>query len=150
MTRLFWGLLHLLPESCHRSLRLIQQEFADVAIGPAITAFLETNAFAENAKESESHGDANEAVPEPPAPAQEVQLQPVTIPPIAPFPLTQTAASGDLNQINMDIRGDQVLISGLLDAKGLGILEKKIVALKLLLAVYTDANDTGDADKTSH
>ena len=49
-----------------------------------------------------------------------------------------------LNKINMDIRGDQVSISGLLNFKGLELLEKKIAALKLLLTVYTDANDTGD------
>jgi len=53
---LFQQLHDRFPEGVpsHNALRsyLIKQEFSDVAIGPAITAFLETNAFAENAKES--------------------------------------------------------------------------------------------------
>ena len=43
----------------------------------------------------------------------------------------------------MDIRGDKVLVSGLLDMKGLSLLEKKIAALKIFLTVYTEPNDTG-------
>src|SRR5579863_4227624 len=61
--KLFMQLHERFPEGVpsHNALRsyLIKQEFADVAIGHAITAFLETNAFVENTKESESHGIAS-------------------------------------------------------------------------------------------
>jgi hypothetical protein len=134
---------------------LIQQDFGDVAIGSAITAFLETNSFVENAKESGSYGNEVEEAAESPAPLKpDNTLMPdsaTSLAPAAPpsISLGSPAVVG-LNKINMDIRGDQVLISGLLDAKGLGILEKKIAALKLLLAVYTEPNDTGnDEDEDS-
>ena len=75
-------------------------------------------------------------------------MQPATVidPPRAAPPAAKPPAPSGLNQINMDIRGDQVLVSGLLDMKGLSLLEKKIQALKVLLTVYTDPNDTGDED----
>lgn len=47
-------------------------------------------------------------------------------------------APGDLNKINMDIRGDQVLLSGLLDIKGLRLLKKRIESLEMLLAPIDD------------
>ena len=53
-------------------------------------------------------------------------------------------AKETLNKINMNIRGDKVHLEGLLDHAGLLALEKKIVALKVLLHVTTEANDTGD------
>ncbi len=64
---------------------LIQQGFADVAIGPAIKSFMETNRFLEDAGVSESHGEAEQndaesmleeggaTVPPPPPPAPVVQ-----------------------------------------------------------------------------
>ncbi|MBB5687848.1 hypothetical protein [Sphingobium boeckii] len=127
---------------------LIQMEFGDVAIGPAISAYLETNAFAENAKESGRSGaDGGEGADSGDQP-KETPMQPQQQPAMAPatvVPATLTfPVAADLNKINMDIRGDQVAISGLLDSKGLVLLEKKIAALKLLLAVYTEASDTED------
>lgn len=133
-------------ESAIRSF-LIKQDFQDVAIGPAINAFLETYRWVEDIRESESHGDEVEDVPESPEKPQEppMQAQPILAQPlVAAATAFANPVPGDLNQINMDIRGDKVMVSGLLDAKGLAILEKKIAALKVLLAVYTDANETGD------
>ena len=117
---------------------LIQRDFGDVAIGPAIAAFLETNSFAENAKESGSSGNAADEGRESPASTQEPTMQPQPSAMLA-TPATAPAAGfaggiPDLNKINMDIRGDQVMISGLLDLKGLRLLEKRIVGLKALLA----------------
>jgi hypothetical protein len=112
---------------------LIQREFGDVALGPAISAFLETIAYAENAKESESHGVGGE---EPPESLLQPQETPMHVQPSTPAPAPGVLASAvltELNKINMDIRGDQVLISGLLDLKGLELLEKKIAGLKTLL-----------------
>lgn len=153
--KLFMQLHERFPEGVpsQNALRsyLIQQEFADVAIGPAIAAFLETNAFTENAKERESHGDAADAVPNSvranesetimhPQPNPQ-PLNPVPVPAFAAFP------SPDLNKINMDIRGDQVLISGLLDLKGLRLLKRKIEGLQTLLEANDLEEDTDFADE---
>jgi len=125
---------------------LIQQEFGDVAIGPAISAFLDTIAFAEKANESGRTGSPAHEAPESPEQPQETPMPP-QLPDPTPRVVPPASAFGhqithDLNQINMDIRGDKVMISGLLDTKGLALLEKKIAALKVLLGVYTEANDT--------
>jgi len=41
----------------------------------------------------------------------------------------------------MDIRGDQVMISGLLDIKGLRLLKKRIESLEALIAPLSDDDD---------
>ncbi|AKM10111.1 hypothetical protein AB433_09200 [Croceicoccus naphthovorans] len=119
---------------------LMREGFSDAAVGPAINAFMETYHEVENIRESESYGGGADEAPDSPAQTQETPMQPAADTPTPPPP----PAADDLNKINMDIRGDQVLISGLLDAKGLGLLEKKVAALKMLLAVHMDANDTDD------
>lgn len=43
---------------------LVQQGFADVAIGPVIKSFVETNRFLEDARDIESHGDDESDEPE--------------------------------------------------------------------------------------
>jgi hypothetical protein len=123
---------------------LIQQDFLDRAISPAISAFLETYRSVEHLKEGEPHENSlNEVIelPEMPQELSKPQSNGVASPAVPTLP---HQASTELNKINMDIRGDQVSISGLLNLKGLNLLEKKIAALKLLLTVYTDANDIGD------
>lgn len=123
---------------------LIQQDFIDTAIGPAINAFMETYRSIEHIRESESHRDEVGLVPvSNPRKDQETPVQ-------LALPSTTTVTSPiihDLNKINMDIRGDQVVLSGLLNLQGLDLLEKKIAALKVLLGVYTEANDTGVDDQ---
>jgi hypothetical protein len=125
---------------------LIQQGFADVAIGPAIKSFMETYHDLESIQESGSPR-VDEALESSESTQEEPSTQ-VQVPVVSPTSSLAASFAGpaptELNKINMDIRGDQVLISGLLDVRGLRLLEKKIEALKLLLAVYTEPNDTGD------
>ena len=137
---------------------LIQQGFHDVAIGPAISAFMDTNHLLQNAEVSESHDAGADEAPESAQPVKEPPMQPQPQPQsqtqMVP-PQTDRAATAfanvapDLNKINMDIRGDQVMLSGLLDMKGLLLLEKKIAALKLLMETNYEANDTGGEEDQS-
>lgn len=125
---------------------LIQQGFADVAIGPAIKSFLETNRFLEEATVSESHGGGGGAAPESAASTQpEIIVQtPQPIPPLTPErvdALSTALADRPLNAINMNIQGDFVHISATLNHRGLAALEKKIANLKLLMAPDDDLDD---------
>ncbi|TPG14654.1 hypothetical protein EAH87_16155 [Sphingomonas koreensis] len=52
-----------------------------------------------------------------------------------------------LKKINMDIQGDRVMVSGLLDLKGLKALEKKIVGLKALLEPDDVVEDDQDENQ---
>jgi hypothetical protein len=127
---------------------LIQRDFGDVAIGPAITSFLETNAFVENAKETGRTGDSLES------PADSVHRdepeiimhhQPTAMPlnpvPVPPFATLQEAS---LNKITMNIQGDRVLVSGLFDLRGLKALKRKIEGLEALLAPDEELADGAD------
>lgn len=129
---------------------LIQMEFGDVAIGPAINAYLETNAFAENAKDSGRTGDDDEKredgdtlsltpeIPVPPAP---------TLPAPAYTLPAGIVTDALLNKITMNIDGDRVMVSGLLDLKGLRALKKKIEGLEALLAPDEDEDDARPDDE---
>jgi hypothetical protein len=112
---------------------LIQQGFADVAIGPAISAYMDTYHHLENISESESHGTQPVGAPEsaPPATEHHMHAQPL-IASTHVSPATIGPVAG-LNKINMNIRGDQVEISGLFDVRGLRALEKKIQGLQALM-----------------
>lgn len=134
-------------ESAIRSF-LIKQDFQDVAIGPAINAFLETYRWVGEIRESESHGEESDDSSNAPEPIQEtpMQAQPITASTHVGRPtLAQASVAADLNKINMDIRGDQVMISGLLDMKGLRLLEKRIEGLKALLAPFEEEDGESDA-----
>lgn len=124
---------------------MVQNDFNDVAIGPAISAFLDTIAFAEKAKESGRTGSS-------PSEPQESLSQstredhmmevatpnPASTPRLAlPSPLPTT----ELNKIAMNIEGDQVMISGLFDLKGLRLLKKKIAGLEAIMAPDDDDDD---------
>lgn len=128
---------------------LIQQSFNDVAIVPAISAFLETNAFAEKAKESGRTGrperDAGDSGSQPPTSEDNVTaLNETAMLPVARPSLPMLPMSGELNRIMMNIEGDRVLLGGVFDLKGLRQLEKKIITLKALLAVEEDDEDEQD------
>lgn len=117
---------------------LIQQSFNDVAIGPAISAYLETNAFAEKAKDSGRNSVAHAEAEESPSPSP-FNVDPVMIEAIAAqanryAPPPPPSDDAELNKPVMNIRGDQVMISGLFDLKGLRMLEKRIAGLKALMA----------------
>lgn len=114
---------------------LIQHGFNDVALGPAISAFKETNAFAADAKESGRTGpDTQEPEESWSPPAKEEKVTPAieAAPPSAFRALPPGEA--ELNRITMNIDGDRVLLGGVFDLKGLRLLEKKIITLKALLA----------------
>ena len=49
----------------------------------------------------------------------------------------------ELNKITMNIRGEQVAISGLFDLKGLRLLEKKIAGLKAIMTTDEDEDLIG-------
>ena len=121
---------------------MVQSDFNDVAIGPAIAAFLETIAFAEKTKESVRTGPGRAEVEESPShtPPKEESVMEATLPTLArPAPPSLTDA--DLNKIVMNIQGDKVMVSGLFDLKGLRLLEKKIVGLKAIMAPDDDDDD---------
>lgn len=128
---------------------MVQSDFNDVAIGPAISAFLETIAFAEKAKESARNGAApapeRESVPQLP-PKEDIVIDAPLAPPAPPAPLARLPvppiSDEDLNKIVMNIDGDRVMVSGLFDLKGLRLLEKKIAGLKAIMA--PDDDDDGD------
>jgi hypothetical protein len=124
---------------------LIQQSFNDVAIGPAISAFLETNAFAEKAKES---GRTGPVAPEPEESRSQPREDNVTqaIEAAAPTSRAMPNMGAELNRISMNIEGDRVLLGGVFDLKGLRLLEKKITTLKALLAVDEDEDDEDDVE----
>ncbi len=116
---------------------LIKQEFHDVAIGPAINAFMETYHALADIRESESHSIHSITSEEPPEIASPTQMQEiqVTSDSLGPTPVSHAAVPVDavLNKINMNIMGDRVHVEALLDRNGLLALEKKIVGLKALL-----------------
>lgn len=116
-----------------------------MAIGPAINSFMETYHDVENIRESESSGDTTEDAPD--SPEIKDQEKPMDKDKdaggggggfnLSPGMLTDEA----LNKINMNIQGDRVLLSGLLDMRGLRLLEKRIAGLKALLSPLDDADD---------
>ncbi|MES2724771.1 MAG: hypothetical protein V4656_16590 [Pseudomonadota bacterium] len=124
---------------------MVHSNFNDVAIGPAIAAFLETISFAEKTKESGRTGLASAGAQESPSqpPSEDNVMEATPMPP--PAPMVQvphlSIADADLNKITMNIHGDKVMVSGLFDLKGLRLLEKKIVGLKAIM----DTDEDGDA-----
>lgn len=63
----------------------------------------------------------------------------------APAPAARLAppspTDAELNKPVMNIKGDQVMISGLFDLKGLRQLEKRIAGLMALMAPDEDSDD---------
>jgi hypothetical protein len=117
---------------------LIQQNFNDVAIGPAISAFLETNSFAEKAKESGRIGASSREAEElrSQLPKEDSVTTAIESAPAAlSRPVPMSINDAELNRITMNIEGNRVLVSGVLDLKGLRMLERKIATLKSLLEV---------------
>jgi hypothetical protein len=114
---------------------MVQNDFNDVAIGPAISAFLETTAFAENAKESRRTGLSPVGPQESPSqPSKEDNLMEAQLALPAPRGYQPPpVAEPELNKIAMNIDGDTVQISGLFDLKGLRLLKKKIAGLEAIM-----------------
>jgi hypothetical protein len=124
---------------------LIQQDFADVAIGPAVSSFQETYRSLQDANVFDSHGPDEDEVAE--SPAQAVQPERKMQHSASSSTATNIATQGQLaqdalNKINMNIMGDRVHVNALLDFDGLLLLEKKLAGLKALLeAPENDAEE---------
>jgi len=128
---------------------LIQQGFNDVALGPAIAAFRETNAFAEKANRSGRTEDPEPAAEELwPQPSKTEERITSSIE-ISPTPGARGLSSSDaeLNRITMNIDGDRVVLGGVFNLKGLRLLEKKIATLKALLTPDEDDESDGDEEE---
>jgi hypothetical protein len=124
---------------------MVQNDFNDVAIGPAISAFRETIAFAEKAKEGGRTGPSSVEAQESPSqlPNEENVMEAIQTP--THRPTAAPLVEAELNKITMNIHGDQVQIGGLFDLKGLRLLEKKIAGLKAIMAPDEDDDDPTDA-----
>jgi hypothetical protein len=112
-------------------LYLNRKGFNQSAIRPAAKAYLNTLLYMEEFGGSESHGvesppSAESSATQPTEPKMQAQTAATT-------PATVAPPLGDVNAINMNIRGDKVHLEGLLDYDGLLDLETKLAALKLLL-----------------
>ncbi len=120
---------------------LLRSGFATAAIPAATKAFLETCSFLQRERAYDLGVATSEPEPEP-EPIQETPMlpQPSVIPAtlaagaMPPQPQVSPTGRSDLNKINMDIRGEQVFLSGLLDVRGLKLLRKRIDSLEALLA----------------
>lgn len=117
--------------------------FNQTAIRPAVKAYLQTLLFLEEQGASESHGGESAHAPQTVPDDEEWDGTMEPNPPIehalaklpaGAIPIGCAKVAPDLNIINMNIRGDKVYLDGLLDYDGLIDLEKKIAALKILLA----------------
>jgi len=119
---------------------MVQNDFNDVAIGPAISAFIETIAFVEKAKESGRTGPS--LVNEQESPSQQSKednvMEAALSPGHTPHRPTPAMVDAELNKIVMNIQGDQVMVSGLFDLKGLRLLKKKIAGLEAIMAPEED------------
>lgn len=133
---------------------LMRMGFATSAIPYVLSSYRETCRIVQEASATESHGPTHVAGSEsapPIEPKADTMAESTTLerpailePPVAARPYAAPSSVSQLNRINMNIEGDKVQLSGLLDLKGLDALEKKIVALRVLLEVHHDANDAGD------
>jgi hypothetical protein len=135
---------------------LNRQGFNQSAVRPAARAYLDTLLFLKEEGANDSHGGEQEDASESGSSDLETDeimthtAQPARASSSAP-PLVRpntTAASADrrLNQIDMNIQGDKVHLSALLNLKGLEGLEKKISALKILLAM-NEGSSTDDGEE---
>lgn len=124
---------------------LVQQDYADTALGPAIKSFVETNHFIENTIVSDSVGNDDQNESETPDEQQEpetpMQQQPILVTPnITPAAaFANSVPDGSLNKINMNIQGEKVHVSALMDYEGLLKLETKIAGLKALMEPDDDS-----------
>lgn len=107
------------------------------AIRPAARAYLQTLHHLEEAGASESHENGGSEHAESlalydreVAPVEPAQANSQTPRPLQPL---GAGAIASLNKINLNAQGDFVHINAVLDLRGVGVLEKKLATLKLLL-----------------
>lgn len=134
---------------------LSREGFGAAAIGPASKAYLETCYYLQREKAYESGSFSEIPEAESLSDEEKQQLQadnrdsrgamPITS--IAPTPEGLSSKRGLLlNQIHMNVKGNkEVHIEGILDYRGLLLLEKKLIALKMLL----EPNESEEDDKAT-
>ncbi len=122
---------------------LMRSGFSSAAVQPATRSYMETYAFLQQERATESYSKTTEDGPEStPIRTREEPLQMIA-------PATQPLAGGaayaslatpesapiclNLNEPNLDIRGGTVRIEALLDYDGLALLEEQLMALKMLM-----------------
>ncbi len=132
---------------------LSREGFGAAAIGPASKAYLETCHYLqrEKAYESDSFSDGSEM--ESQIDGEKQQIHADNRDSRGELPVTKMAPAGEglsskrelvLNQIYMNVKGNkEVHIEGILDYRGLLLLEKKLIALKMLL----EPNESEEDDK---
>lgn len=125
---------------------LLRSGFSTAAIQPAISSYLETYSFLQQALATESYRNPPVVVPESasiqnqeePPKMQRTQHLARSSAPVTPAAPTYAAGAPNLlelalNEPNWNIRGDIVHIEARLDREGLAMLEKQLEALKLLI-----------------
>ena len=117
---------------------LIKQDFSDAAVGPAITAFMETYREVENLRESESYGHAPEVVQESPVQPQEVPLNPVPVPQFATLPVAFPATNDGPLDFNLSSAG--LSVSGMTNSAS--ELKAYIARLQLFVGLLPDQEAT--------
>lgn len=117
---------------------LIKQEFSDAAVGPAISAFMETYREVENIRESKSYGNAPAEAQESPVQPQEVSLQPVPAPPITPYPIAPALANDGPLDFNLSSAG--LSVSGMTNSAA--DLKAYIARLQLFVSLLPDQEST--------
>ncbi|MCT8161258.1 hypothetical protein [Pseudoruegeria sp. SHC-113] len=124
---------------------LIREGFTKSAVPSVIEAYLATCEYVEKTEELESHGIAESSSVNPEKSSESTGGQQMIeggihteTPQPSPPP---EVVEAQLNKISAEIVGDRVRVSGYLDAKGLGLLKKKISALEAFLAIDADQDD---------
>jgi hypothetical protein len=110
---------------------LTREGFNSSAVAPAIKSYLDTQQFVRIEAASKSVGGRQLAVVE--SADVESKAERKQMLDAAPELPTRPSKDLDLNKVSVEINGDVVKISALLDRAGLDILEKKITALKSFL-----------------
>jgi hypothetical protein len=128
--------------------------FNQTAIRPATRAYLQTLRYLEEAGASESHGTAAVPGTESEASDDHEALPMGEVLSVTPVPgrvqqaVAAASAPGSLNKINLNVQGDLVHVSATLNLKGVGVLEKKLATLKLLLENDPELDDEdGEEDE---
>lgn len=130
------------PSESNLKSYLLKQGFSDRAVGPAIRAYLGTCSYVEKKESYESHGSTSVEMSESPVNQRFTGDSDMESAAEA-HPLPQTdrldqSAAPNLNAMNVGVFGGQVRINVLLDSKGLDKLERKIAALRELIADELD------------
>lgn len=124
----------------------MREGFASNAVDPAMKSYLETQQFIQRERVTESYGEPIKERLEYDESPEKMEtnrmIEGKTFAQSAPQSIASPIVEAELNKINAEIIGDRVRVSGYLDAKGLGLLKRKIAALEAFLAIDDTDNET--------